>query len=520
MRSALRLRGLMLGVVTFALAYGIEAIWFRNADLIEPYGNTVGKPKVFGLDFGVGVGKDFPRLSFGFMCLIVCVIVAVGVALLRRSSLGSAMLAVRANERSAAGIGVNVLFVKVISFAIASFIAGIAGCLLSYRQGIITWESFAAFLGLTLVSTAYLAGVTSVYGGITAGIIATGGIVFYLSAEWIDLSGDIFVVISGVLVIVTLIRNPEGLAAGGHELADRIDRWRKRRAAAAADAGEAGGELEAAASTAMSPTGASNRTPPEADAPVVLDVEHVTVRYGGVVAVDDLTLRVQAGGIVGLIGPNGAGKTSAIDAVTGFAKASGDVVLQGTRLDHLPAHRRVRAGLARTFQAIELYDDLSVEENVSAAAYGVKGAAKHGAVQRALDLVGIADLRDRNAGDLSQGQRQLVSIARACAADPKVLLLDEPAAGLDTTESQWLGDRIRNISVTGTGILLVDHDVALVLDVCDYIYVLDFGRVIAEGEPAAIRTNHEVAEAYLGHVHHHAEAHTEANATAPTEAGA
>ena len=517
---ALRLRGLMLGVVTFALAYGIEAIWFRNADLIEPYGNTVGKPKVFGLDFGVGVGKDFPRLSFGFMCLIVCVIVAVGVALLRRSSLGSAMLAVRANERSAAGIGVNVLFVKVISFAIASFIAGIAGCLLSYRQGIITWESFAAFLGLTLVSTAYLAGVTSVYGGITAGIIATGGIVFYLSAEWIDLSGDIFVVISGVLVIVTLIRNPEGLAAGGHELADRIDRWRKRRAAAAADAGEAGGELEAAESTAMSPTGASNRTPPAADAPVVLDVEHVTVRYGGVVAVDDLTLRVQAGGIVGLIGPNGAGKTSAIDAVTGFAKASGDVVLQGTRLDHLPAHRRVRAGLARTFQAIELYDDLSVEENVSAAAYGVKGAAKHGAVQRALDLVGIADLRDRNAGDLSQGQRQLVSIARACAADPKVLLLDEPAAGLDTTESQWLGDRIRNISVTGTGILLVDHDVALVLDVCDYIYVLDFGRVIAEGEPAAIRTNHEVAEAYLGHVHHHAEAHTEANATAPTEAGA
>ena len=511
---ALRLRGLMLGVVTFALAYGIEAIWFRNADLIEPYGNTVGKPKVFGLDFGVGVGKDFPRLSFGFMCLIVCVVVAVGVAVLRRSSLGSAMLAVRANERSAAGIGVNVLFVKVISFAIASFIAGIAGCLLSYRQGIITWESFAAFLGLTLVSTAYLAGVTSVYGGITAGIIATGGIVFYLSAQWIDLSGDIFVVISGVLVIVTLIRNPEGLASGGHQLADRIDRWRKRRAAVAA-AGDDAGAGDAVAPKSMTPAETTVRAAPAADAPVVLDVEHLTVRYGGVVAVDDLTLRVQAGGIVGLIGPNGAGKTSAIDAITGFAKASGDVLLQGTRLDHLPAHRRVRAGLARTFQAIELYDDLSVEENVSAAAYGVKGAAKHGAVQRALDLVGIADLRDRNAGDLSQGQRQLVSIARACAADPQVLLLDEPAAGLDTTESRWLGDRIRNISVTGTGILLVDHDVALVLDVCDYIYVLDFGRVIAEGEPAAIRTNHDVAEAYLGHVHHHAEAHAEAN----TEAG-
>ena len=500
---ALRLRGLMLGVVTFALAFGIEAIWFRNADLVQSDGNPIGKAEVFGINLGVGAGKDFPRLSFGFMCLIVCVVVAAGVALLRRSSLGSAMLAVRANERSAAGIGVNVVFVKVLSFAIASFVAGIGGCLLSYRQGIITWDSFAAFLGLTLVSTAYLAGVTSVYGGVQAGIIATGGIVFYLSAQWINLSGDIFVVISGVLVIVTLIRNPEGLAAGGHELADKFAAWRQRRGVVATTdasptATDAGVDRDA---VAAAPPIATVRTAPERGAPTVLEVEHATVRYGGVVAVDDLSLRVPAGGIVGLIGPNGAGKTSAVDAITGFTKATGAVLLDGKRIDALRSHQRVRRGLARTFQALELYDDLSVEENVSAAAYSVKRAAKHGAVQRALDLVGIADLRARDAGDLSQGQRQLVSIARACAADPKVLLLDEPAAGLDTTESRWLGDRIRNISVTGTGILLIDHDVALVLDVCDYIYVLDFGRVIAEGEPAEIRANRDVAEAYLGHAH-------------------
>ncbi len=451
----------------------------------SPTATPIGKPEVFGINLGVGVGKDFPRLSFGFMCLIVCVVVAAGVALLRRSSLGSAMLAVRANERSAAGIGVNVVFVKVLSFAIASFVAGIGGCLLSYRQGIITWDSFAAFLGLTLVSTAYLAGVTSVYGGVQAGIIATGGIVFYLSAEWIDLSGDIFVVISGVLVIVTLIRNPEGLAAGGHELADKFAGVAPAtRAVATTDASptatDAGGDGEPWRGTAgrngshRARTGRPHRARRSSTS---------RCSTAAVVAVDDLSLRVPAGGIVGLIGPNGAGKTSAVDAITGFAKATGAVLLDGTRIDGLRSHQRVRRGLARTFQALELYDDLSVEENVSAAAYSVKGAAKHGAVQRSLDLVGITDLRDRNAGDLSQGQRQLVSIARACAADPKVLLLDEPAAGLDTTESRWLGDRIRNISVTGTGILLIDHDVALVLDVCDYIYVLDFGRVIAEGEP-------------------------------------
>src|SRR4029077_9721677 len=167
-------------------------------------------------------------------CLIVCVVVASGVALLRRSSLGSALLAVRAHERSAAGIGVNVVFVKVLSFAIASFIAGIGGCLLAYRQGIITWESFAALLGLSLVSTAYLAGVTSVFGGVQAGIIAAGGIVFFLLSEWIDLSGDAFIIISGALVIVTLMRNPEGLAAGGHELADKFAAWRQRRRGVAA----------------------------------------------------------------------------------------------------------------------------------------------------------------------------------------------------------------------------------------------------------------------------------------------
>ncbi len=489
---ALRLRGLMLGVVTFALAFGLEAIWFRNADFVESFGNSIGKPAAFGINLGVGAGKDFPRLSFGFMCLIICVVVAAGVAVLRRSALGSAMLAVRANERSAAGIGVNVTFVKVLSFAIASFIAGIAGCLLAYRQGIITWESFAALAGLSLISTAYLAGVTSVFGGVQAGIIAAGGIVFFLLNEWIDLSGDAFIIISGVLVIVTLMRNPEGLAAGGHELADKFAAWRQRRRGGAATTPE---------DAIVAPPITTARAAPGADAPTVLEVEHVTVRYGAVVAVDDLSLRVPAGGIVGLIGPNGAGKTSAVDAITGFTKADGAVVLDGTRIDTLRSHQRVRRGLARTFQALELYDDLSVEENVRAAAYGVKGDAKHGAVRRSLELVGIADLRDRDAGDLSQGQRQLVSIARACAAGPKVLLLDEPAAGLDTTESQWLGDRIRNISLTGTGILLIDHDVALVLDVCDYIYVLDFGRVIAEGDPATIRANRDVADAYLGHTH-------------------
>jgi ABC-type branched-subunit amino acid transport system ATPase component/branched-subunit amino acid ABC-type transport system permease component len=478
---ALRLRGLTLGVVTLAFAYAIEAVWFRNTQIVDARGASVKPPTLFGMELGPGIGKAFPRVSFGLVCLITLVLVASGVALLRRSSLGSAMLAVRANERSASGLGVNVTRVKVLAFAIASFIAGLGGCMLAYSRGTVTFDSFLAVSGLILISTAYLAGITSVWGGILAGILAAGGIVFVAADRWIHL-GDWFAVLTGVGVILTIINNPEGLAAGGHALVARLPLPLFGR-----------GRSTDAASVAPPPVVV---TPPDAEP--ILSVVGLHVRYGGVVAVDDVSLRVRPGEVVGLIGPNGAGKTSVIDAITGFAKAEGDIEVAGGTLAGLAPHARVKKGLVRTFQAIELYDDLSVEENVSVAAFASTLSERSATVGRALALVGIEELRGRPAGDLSQGQRQLVSIARACAAQPSVLLLDEPAAGLDSTESQWLGERIRAIADTGTGILLVDHDVALVLGLCDHIYVLDFGRLIAEGDAAAIRADHAVAEAYLG----------------------
>jgi ABC-type branched-subunit amino acid transport system ATPase component/ABC-type branched-subunit amino acid transport system permease subunit len=496
---ALRLRGLTLGVVTLALAYAIEAVWFRNTQIVSSDGASVTQPELFGLDLSVGTGRAFPRIEFGLLCLVVLVAVAWGVARLRTSALGSAMLAVRANERSAAGIGVNVVRVKVLSFALASFIAGLGGSMLAYRRSVVTFDSFTAFGGLTLLSTAYLAGITSVYGGILAGVLASGGIVFFAMDRWVNL-GEWFSVISGVALIATVIGHPEGLATVGHRLADRLARRRPTRAPAP--------PLPAASAAGAEPALATAAAGPDGDADTVLDVNSLTVRYGGVVAVSEASLHVNAGSVVGLIGPNGAGKTSLIDAVTGFTGARGVVRLGGERIEGIAPHVRVRRGLARTFQSLELYDDLTVEENVSAALSGRRGDDRRHAVTRALDLVGIDELRDRHAGELSQGQRQLVSIARACAAEPSVLLLDEPAAGLDTTESRWLGERIRSISASGVGVLLVDHDVGLVLGVCDYIYVLDFGMVIAEGEPAAIRSDRAVADAYLGTTHNTAAAAT------------
>jgi sulfate-transporting ATPase len=492
---ALRTRGLTLGVVTLALAYAIEAVWFRNSDIVPSSGARVTPPSMFGIDLGIGAGQEFPRIEFGLVCLVTLVIVALGVAALRRSTLGSAMLAVRANERSAAAAGVNVVRVKVLSFALASFIAGLGGSLLAYRRGVVTFDSFTAIGGLSLLSTAYLAGITSVWGGLNAGILASGGITFIALDRWVEL-GEWFHVISGVLLIVTLITNPEGIAAAGHEFADRWARWKAGRRA-----GQVEVERPAVAAVERPAVAAAEMPGLEPAASAFLDVDHLTVRYGGVVAVNDVSLRVDGGRIVGLIGPNGAGKTSVIDAVTGFARGTGSVELAGQRIDSLAPHARVRAGLARTFQSLELYDDLSVEENVSVAALGGRQADRRAAVARALENVGISALRDRPAGELSQGERQLVSIARACVAEPSVLLLDEPAAGLDTEESTLLGERIRAICSAGTAMLLVDHDVNLVLSVCDHVYVLDFGAVIAEGPPDAIRADRAVADAYLGTMH-------------------
>jgi sulfate-transporting ATPase len=485
---ALRVRGLMLGVVTLAFAYAIEAVWFRNTQVVGTRGGEVPDPSILGIDLGVGAGREFPRLEFGLLCLVTLVAVAYGVARLRASRFGSAMLAVRANERSAAGVGVDVVRVKVLSFGLASFIAGLAGCLLAYRQRTVTFDTFTALAGLGLVSTAYLAGLTSVWGGINAGILAASGVVFLALDRWVQV-GEWFPVITGAALILTLIFHPEGIASINRSLADRMAA-RKGRPTTVPTASE------------PSPVAIGPPSSPRVDTGVpLLEVDDLVVRYGGVIAVSEVSLQLSAGSVVGLIGPNGAGKTSVVDAISGFAPARGQVRLRGRDLARLAPHARVRAGISRTFQAIELYDDMTVEENLAVAVLGADRGHRHHAVDRALALVGIEAMRDRLPGELSQGERQLVSIARACVADPHVLLLDEPAAGLNPTESAALGDRIAEICRAGAAVLLVDHDVRFVLDVCGHVVVLDCGRVIAQGTPAEIRVNRVVAEAYLGSRH-------------------
>lgn len=240
-----------------------------------------------------------------------------------------------------------------------------------------------------------------------------------------------------------------------------------------------------------------------------LELERLSVSYGGLRALVDVDLTVGEGQLVGLIGPNGAGKTTLIDAATGYTPATGRAVLRGEDVSSLRPHLRARRGLARTWQAAELFDDLSVYENLAVASgyqpwretvREIVGGRRHpnADADAALDAVGLGELRDCGPAEISQGQRKLVGVARALASSPAVVCLDEPAAGLDTRESVVLGKQLRSVCERGAAMLLVDHDMGLVLSVCDYVFVLDFGKVIARGAPAEIRNDHSVIEAYLG----------------------
>jgi branched-chain amino acid transport system ATP-binding protein len=244
----------------------------------------------------------------------------------------------------------------------------------------------------------------------------------------------------------------------------------------------------------------------------LLETCDLTVRYGGVIANSGVNVSIIAGSLVGLIGPNGAGKSTFIDAVTGFARPSlGTVHFDGTDITLRPPHNRAQLGLRRTFQSLELFEDITVAENLSVAterprwftfARDALSPTRHacdpGTIDWALGSVGLRDKATRYPSDLSHGQRKLVGVARALVSRPRLLLLDEPASGLDTSESEALGRELRRVLEQGTSMLLVDHDMSFVMSVCDYIYVLDFGVVIASGSPAEIRADPAVIAAYLG----------------------
>jgi branched-chain amino acid transport system ATP-binding protein len=239
----------------------------------------------------------------------------------------------------------------------------------------------------------------------------------------------------------------------------------------------------------------------------LLETREVRVRFGGNVALDDVSITVEPGAVTGLIGPNGAGKTTLFNAITGLQPLSGgQVLLNGKDVTKLPPHKRARQGLARTFQRLELFTSLSVRDNVRVAGEiknrwgrGVTKADPDAEADRIIELVGLKAVADREVGEIPTGQARVVELGRALMLQPTLLLLDEPASGQTEEETEAFGQLLVKLArEDGLGICLVEHDMALVMNVCETIHVLEFGRIIASGTAEAVRNDPAVIDAYLG----------------------
>ncbi len=236
----------------------------------------------------------------------------------------------------------------------------------------------------------------------------------------------------------------------------------------------------------------------------MLEAHEISVRFGGHMALYDASISAPSGKVTGLIGPNGAGKTTLFNAITGLVTpSSGRVVIDGRDVTRTNLHRRARYGLARTFQQLELFTMLTVRENIRVAAdirrrWAHDGGDSAALTDQIIDQVGLREVADERVTSLPTGQGRLVELGRALACKPRILLLDEPASGQDDTETQRFGGLLRDIAASGTAVLLVEHDMSLVMEVCDAVYVLDLGQMLAVGPPADVQANPLVLDAYLG----------------------
>ncbi|MFF3371599.1 ATP-binding cassette domain-containing protein [Streptomyces sp. NPDC002680] len=494
---AVRTRGVNLAIITLGLGTTLEAMVFQNTDLSTTPGSdgiAVGKQTLFGISIS---GVDHPQRYAGVV-LVMFVAATLVVANVRRSRTGRRLIAVRANERAAAALGIDVRAAKLYAFGLSAAIAALAGVLTGFRSTSVVFSDFASFESITALGLAVIGGVGFLVGPLFGATFAAGTVgarfgdlVLPGLSEWMPLIG-------GIILVLTLVGNQDGIGKDIGKQAAGVQR-----------------RLSAKRATLVPETVHEEETAAEAvprATPLPLHVRDLTVRYGGVVAVDGLSLDVEPGRVVGLIGPNGAGKTSAIDAVTGFTRAaSGSVRLGDRDATRLPVHRRAAAGLSRSFQSLELFEDMTVLDNLYAACDrpgrwtfltdlirpGSRPLPAH--VLVAVREFGLQDSLDRPVGDLSYGERRLLAIARSVAASPSVLLLDEPAAGLSDDETRELAQLVRRLAEDwGMGVLLVEHDVDMVMSVCDQVVVLDFGRRICAGTPEEVRRDPAVRAAYLG----------------------
>ncbi|MDX3929508.1 MAG: branched-chain amino acid ABC transporter ATP-binding protein/permease [Shinella sp.] len=483
---SVRVRGVYLAVVTIAFGIIVENVAIEWQSLT---GGTTGLtsipiPNIFG----------YPISGYAFYTVLAVSLFAVTLLAynLKTSRFGRAMLAVAQSETAARSLGIDATAMRTLAFMAAAVTAGMAGTFYAFLNSYISPDIFTFADSIRFLLMVILGGATSTFGPVIGAYLLT-----YLP-EYLQQFALWQKFAYGALLLIVMFVLPRGIVG---TLVAVWKRWRP---------------VERAVDPALGVPATATLTRSTADWSAELVCQDLTVRFGGLTALSDASMRVKGGEIHALIGPNGAGKSTFVNTISGFYQpASGSCELNGVMLIGKGSAQISRLGLARTFQNTELFGDMTVLENVMTGlqqriTYGMATALLHTAGRRRrdeecrraaiglLEFVGLTEYANDEARCLPFGLQRRLEIARALATQPHLLLLDEPAAGLTTQEIEDLGEMIKRISALGISVLLIEHHVDLVLAVADTVTVLDYGKVIASDRPEVVQKNPRVIEAYFG----------------------